>query len=118
MSDTWAEQAERAGGTELVRVISEVITGQKNLLEKMGNMEQRQIRSARSIERLISAFPAGDVEGHKRYHDMMIRSLDEKRRLRIAIQEKTISGLVWSIIVFAGVSIWKFILAAIKAQAG
>jgi hypothetical protein len=55
-----------------------------------------------------AAFPGGDHVGHCRYHDAQIELLHERRRLRIAVQEKTISGLVWSLIVAGAVAVWNF----------
>lgn len=49
-----------------------------------------------NIKKLTMAFPGGDIEGHRRYHEAQIEKIAEIRRLRIAIQEKTISALVWA----------------------
>lgn len=59
-----------------------------------------------TLESVSKAFPNNDLEGHKRYHAMMIEVLAEKRRLRQAIQEKTISGLVWACMVGLGLAVW------------
>ncbi len=58
--------------------------------------------------RFAEAFPGGDHVGHCRYHDIMIEQVEERRRLRQAIQEKTISGLVWAAIVGIGYSVWEY----------
>lgn len=63
------------------------------------------------LKRLEQAFPGDDPLGHRRYHDTQIEILDERRRLRIAIQEKTISALIWSAIVSILMWLWNnFIL--------
>lgn len=59
------------------------------------------------------AFPAGDYEGHCRYHQIMIDLLDERRKLRKTIQEKTIIGLVWLAIASVGTALWHEIQRAI-----
>lgn len=66
--------------------------------------------------RFAEAFPGGDHVGHCRYHALMIEQLEERRRLRRAIVEKTISGLVWSFIVGAAIAVWYGFLALIKAK--
>ena len=72
--------------------------------EKIDQMEAR-------LRKVEAAFPAGDPEGHRRYHETQIELLEEKRRLRIAIQEKTISALLWSGIVGTIMWLWNnFIL--------
>jgi hypothetical protein len=45
------------------------------------------------------------------WHQTQIELLNEKRRLRAAVLEKTISGIIWSVIVAGGAVIWKGILA-------
>lgn len=52
------------------------------------------------------AFPGGDIDGHRRAHEAMIQLSEEKRRLRVAIQEKTLSGLLWGALVAIGIAIW------------
>lgn len=63
----------------------------------------------REMKDLKEAFPAGDVDGHRRYHELMIERNAELRRLRVAVQEKTISGLVWAFIVFSAFAAWHFV---------
>lgn len=55
------------------------------------------------------AFPGGDHAGHRRYHDLMIEQIHDRKRLITAIKEKTISGLVWAVIVFLGFAILAYL---------
>jgi hypothetical protein len=55
-----------------------------------------------------NGFPGGDAEGHRRAHETMIEELEEKRKLRRAVQEKTISGLVWMFVVACGTALWNY----------
>lgn len=63
---------------------------------------------------LTEAFPQGDHVGHRRYHELMIEQIEERRRLRRAVLEKSIAGLVWAAIVALGVAVWAYL----KAQFG
>ena len=67
----------------------------------------------KKIDSIFGAFPHGDFEGHRRYHETMIEMLIERRRLRQAIQEKTISGLIWAALVGVGIAVWHQIIAAV-----
>lgn len=62
------------------------------------------------LQRLTSAFPDGDTEGHRRYHEQMIERTAEIRRLRIAIAEKTWSGLIFAAILGIATLIWNGIM--------
>lgn len=66
------------------------------------------------VKVLRTAFPTGDVDGHRRYHELMIEEIEEKRRLRRAVVEKSISGLVWAGMVGIGVALWHYLKQAIR----
>lgn len=55
---------------------------------------------------VTKAFPAGDIEGHRRYHEVMIADLESRKKLTQAIIEKTVSGLIWSAVVGIGIAVW------------
>ena len=63
---------------------------------------------------IVAAFPAGDTKGHHDYHIALIERNKELRRLRMAIVEKTVGGLVWAVMLWAGVHIWKGVTQAIS----
>lgn len=64
---------------------------------KIANVERR-------LSAVETAFPTEDFAGHKRYHEQMIERNEELRRLRRAIQEKTVAGLLWAAIVWLGIA--------------
>jgi hypothetical protein len=61
---------------------------------------------AEMTDKLKAAFPGGDHEGHRRYHDELIEQNRIRKDLVKAIREKTVAGLVWAIIVWLGAAIW------------
>lgn len=67
-------------------------------------------------QRFAEAFPGGDHRGHCRYHTIMIEQLEERRRLRRAVLEKSISGLVWAGMVFVGLAAWAYIKSQVSAS--
>lgn len=82
------------------------------------NMESRvnSLESWRADmdRRFAEAFPGGDHIGHCRYHQLMIESIEEKKRLRAAVLEKTIGGLVWATICATGLALWKWIVNQVR----
>jgi hypothetical protein len=105
-TELWQAAIRDVGGDSLVTVIEEIRGGQREIIKTLEHMEQRHNASEAAIEKITKAFPAGDLDGHRRYHETMIEMVAERRRLRIAIQEKTISGLVWAGLVGAAVMVW------------
>lgn len=79
--------------------------------ERLDSLERRMD----GVERWQKdAVPNGDHVGHSRYHTLMIEQFEERRKMRRAIQEKTIAGLVWGFLVFVGLAAWAYI----KSQIG
>lgn len=114
-SPLWQDQARAAGGEELVAAIEALTASQANMAQAQKQMgdDIHEIKTA-VAELANTAFPDGDTEGHRRYHELIIQKTEEVRRLRVAIQEKTISALIWSFIVFLATCVGSFILNIIK----
>lgn len=99
----WQDRARELGGDELVELIDGMAVDIHNI--KIG------------MDKFLTAFPNGDMDGHREYHRIMIERNRELRRLSSIIREKTIVGLVWMILVGVGVSIWhQFISLVAKGQ--
>ena len=79
-------------------------------LESLSNVQQETVDTLKGItavnQKIMSAFPSGDVDGHKRYHETMIEDMQSRKDLTKAIKEKTISGLIWAGMVAAGAAGW------------
>lgn len=65
-------------------------------------------------KRFADAFPGGDHIGHCRYHTLMIEDIDSRKRLRQAVIEKTISGLVWGAVVAIGIALWTWVKTQVR----
>lgn len=63
---------------------------------------------------LTSAFPGGDPEEHRRYHNEVMDWMRERRDLWRAIKEKTLTALLWSALVGLGAAVWQ----TVKAKMG
>lgn len=79
--------------------------------QRIDDLHERQRKTERDVDHIKTAFAGGDYEGHRRYHETVIEILAERRRLRIAIQEKTLSGLAWAAVVALGTLFWKGLVA-------
>lgn len=86
--------------------------------ERMKKIESQLSELSYRVEaverKFSSAFVADDPAGHKQFHAEYIERTAELRKLRTAIAEKTLSALVWSGIVFIGLSSWNHVLGIIK----
>lgn len=100
------DELRRVGGDALMSIVCDIRDTQTGMMRRLDAMEAQHASMNTALSNALSAFPSGDFEGHRRYHETMIELLAEKRRLRHAVQEKTISGLVWAIIVAVGLACW------------
>lgn len=66
------------------------------------------------MEVIVSAFPANDFEGHRRYHQALIDVLEAKRAFYRSVKEKTLTGLIWAAIVWIGLAAWHELADAIR----
>lgn len=107
--ELWEEEARKLGGEALVDVINDIRGSLHEILERLDGMDNRHIQAENSIARLYSGFPGADIEGHGRYHQTVIDMLNEKRAFYASVKEKTVSGLVWSGMVFVGLAVWAYI---------
>lgn len=82
---------------DIVHLMSEVRRGQTSLADQLKELTSK-------VDTIMTGFPAGDIEGHRRYHETMIELVAERRRLRLVIQEKTLTALVWALLVFLAVA--------------
>lgn len=65
-------------------------------------------------KRFSEAFPGGDHAGHCRYHMLMIEDIDARKRLRQAVMEKTIAGLVWGSLAAIAIGMWQYVKTLLK----
>jgi hypothetical protein len=79
--------------------------------ERIDQLESRQADLERHF---AEAFPGGDHVGHCRYHQLMIEGIDAKKRLREAIIQKTIAGLVWGAMIGLGLAVWQYLKSLLK----
>lgn len=68
----------------------------------------------RRIDDLHKAFPGGDWEGHRRYHEAMIDRIEKRAKLYDALLEELTKKGMWALIVFVGAAIWFYFQSKVK----
>jgi hypothetical protein len=85
-----------------------------DIIDRVDTLEDEMGHVKRRVDDLYKAFPANDLEGHRRAHEAMIEDINTRKRLTEVIREKTISGLIWLGIVAIGTAVWKHFLTIVK----
>ena len=107
LTDKWKQETAQLGGEALVSAIVVLVEAQESILTRIEEMETRQIEHQTLLGDIHNAFVDGDLEGHRRYHKTMIELLEERRRLTAAVKEKTVSGLIWVLVLAVGTALWE-----------
>lgn len=94
IKEAWQMEAEKAGGVALAEVIKEVRDTQRDILQRLDSLSR--------------AFPAGDPDGHRRYHEAEIERMELRNRLvRVAlekvVQAGALAGCGW-----VAVAMWNY----------
>lgn len=95
------------GGQPLVQLLGEVRDNQLDLMANFEALNAKVSHLEATNKRLLSGFPADDVEGHRRYHESVIewRELRNKmvREALVNVAKAgTLAGLGW-----LALAIWK-----------
>lgn len=107
----WQDEVVKLGGAQLLVVLEEIRDGQERTCVKIKELE-RSI-GATLQEHIKTAFAGADPAGHRRAHETIIELIEERRKLRVAIQEKTISGLIWAGMIWLGLQVFSGIKHAL-----
>lgn len=89
----------------------------KERLDERSKLETKFLNSRfDALEALLkSGFPEGDPVQHRAYHDEVMEFMRERRELWKSIREKTLSGLLWSMLLAGGTAFWHFLKAKLGA---
>lgn len=86
MPEHWEQEARRLGGPILVEVLMEMRDNQRDMADKLDAMQA-------STDKLMTGFPAQDVDGHRRYHESVIEWRELRNKLvREALQKMVGTG--------------------------
>lgn len=66
------------------------------------------------VDDLAKGFPEGDVEGHRRYHEALIKKAEVRTRLYEKLLEKLMEKGVWAVIALLAVALWQYFKAQVK----
>jgi len=66
------------------------------------------------LSKFLNAFPDSDTESHRRYHEALMKQLEQRGKLRAAIIEKTTTGVIWLGVVWIASAVWENIKNNLK----
>ncbi len=67
------------------------------------------------LEKMImGAFPGGDFEGHRRYHEEVIQDMQERRRMRNGVYEHLFKMGLWTVVLGGAAAVWQYLKEHLK----
>lgn len=102
-------------GQQEENIIVKMMVAQNERLEKMSAALIKHIETEESaINKFITAFPEGDLEGHRRYHQLLIEEAEDRKKMRQAIITKSTVSLIWVLLCALASAVWAYFIAAVK----
>ncbi|MFM0552343.1 hypothetical protein P0D69_15420 [Paraburkholderia sediminicola] len=74
--------------------------------------DAKVVEAIRGIDELCKAFPDGDPDGHRRYHEAIIKKNEACEKFYQELTSHLVKGGAWALIVFLAWASWQ----AIKAK--
>ena len=88
------------------------------LATEIDNMVQTHaISEASLISRIDDAFPGKDTRAHREAHEAWMAREVSRSKLRQAIIEKSLTALVWMLLLGLGTAVWHWVKASISTAA-
>ena len=98
----------------IAALLRDLVAMQSQLLERVTEIEAELQRQAAAAAAFVRAFPSGDLEGHRRYHELMIEDIQTRKRLIGAITEKALGGIVLGAVAFLAAAVMFYLKAQLS----
>lgn len=113
--ESWNGPERRVSGPLTLRELEEHIDRRVSARLDAHAAEERRDREAlmseiKQVQKMImTAFPDGDAEGHRRFHEESIETMRDLRDLMRRVRNNTVTGIVWAAIVLCAAALWSYI---------
>lgn len=107
MNQLWQKEAERMGGQPLVQFLNEIRNNQHDMMACFEQLSKQVSDQQALIARVLSGFPAADVEGHRRYHESVIEWRELRNKLVRDLLTKAAQATFMGALGFLALAAWK-----------
>jgi len=90
------------------RPVEEVVC---DMLKHIARLEDRVEDLENDMSRIV---PNKDYDGHSMYHQLLIDKERRKAQLQDSIIEKSLSGIIWAVVVVLSYAAWNYLKMEIK----
>lgn len=70
--------------------------------------DAKVVEAIRGIDELRKAFPDGDPDGHRRYHEAIIKSIEDKGAFYRTLRDELAKKGLWALVIVMGLALWQY----------
>lgn len=97
----------------VVAAINGLKTDQDARHEENRNRAEETARAVaealRGIDELRRAFPNGDPDGHRRFHEAIIQKEEDKAQFYRTLRDKLVERGLWALLALLGAAVWLYV---------
>lgn len=75
----------------------------------LGVTDRKVDEVIRRVDDLHKAFPGGDWEGHRRYHERLISKMEAREQFYRDLRAELAKKGMWAVIVLLGLALWQYL---------
>jgi len=87
----------------------------KQLVASVQQVRSELAENTRKTDQILKGFPAGDPDGHRRYHEEVMQQLAERRQLRHELLTHLLKAASWPALAGVCFVLWKYFKAQINS---
>jgi len=77
--------------------------------------EKKVVEIQRGVDEIRRAFPDGDWDGHRRYHEAIIKKLEAREQFYQDLRGELAKKGLWAVLVMVGLALWAFFKAKVNS---
>lgn len=102
------------GGAALTQLLTEMRDAQRRTTEVLDQLKQQDTLATVNIEKILAGFPAGDFEGHRRYHESVIEWRELRNRIVRECLVKAGQAAFFGGVGWVALAAWKAFILTVK----
>jgi hypothetical protein len=97
------------------KVVAAILSLKEDLDQRHGEnitaqavTEKKIVEAIRGIDELRKAFPDGDADGHRRYHESIIRKNEAREKFYEDLRAELAKKGLWALVAVLALALWQF----------
>jgi len=100
--ELWQLEAEKLGGAALADALTDMRDTQNSMVVQLGSIETKTTV-------MLNAFPGGDTDSHRRFHESLIRKAEERTKFWAELRVKLAEKGIWAVVMFLCAALYWYV---------